>query len=224
LSAARAVHVSRRPAHSEFPRRRHFLPTCPRRFARKQSAVGAQWHVATFKGHAGRALPYRQLLLDMPLWRNSKPIAHHDEGRSHHRCPAGCDHHRMHSGAGPGPRARRATYLQLSPHAFIKPLLDSQDIDPMPMRVEANSVNAFRPTHDSHLTAFGYRVYAVVGYEEGDSIFQQGSDKPIAKSGYGVVVFGPSDTVKARLREAGSDATVREVVPLLITAVFCSRP
>jgi hypothetical protein len=113
---------------------------------------------------------------------------------------------------------------QLSPHAFIKPLLDSQDIDPMPMRVEANSVNAFRPTHDSHLTAFGYRVYAVVGYEEGDSIFQQGSDKPIAKSGYGVVVFGPSDTVKARLREAGSDATVREVVPLLITAVFCSRP
>ena len=110
---------------------------------------------------------------------------------------------------------------QLSAHAFIKPLLDSRDIDPMPMRVEANSVNAFRPTHDSHLTAFGYRVDAVLGYEQGDSIFKQGSGKPIEKSGYGVVVFGPSDTVQAKVRDAGSDAVVREIVPLLLTAVFC---
>jgi hypothetical protein len=33
------------------------------------------------------------------------------------------------------------------------------------MRVEANSVNAFRPAHGSNLTAFGFRVYAVLGYE-----------------------------------------------------------
>jgi hypothetical protein len=113
---------------------------------------------------------------------------------------------------------------QLSAHTFIKPLLDSRDIDPMPMRVEANSVNAFRPTPDSHLTAFGFRVDAVLGYEEGDSMFKQGSGKSLAKSGYGVVVFGPSDTVRARVRAAGSDAVVREVVPLLLTVVFCSGP
>jgi hypothetical protein len=113
---------------------------------------------------------------------------------------------------------------QLSAHAFIKPLLDSRDVNPMPIRVEANSVNAFRPTHDSHLTAFGYRVDAVLGYEQGDAMFKQGSGKPIANSGYGVVVFGPSDTVRAKVREAGSDAVVREVIPLLLTVIFCSGP
>jgi hypothetical protein len=113
---------------------------------------------------------------------------------------------------------------QLSAHAFVKPLLDSRAIDPMPMRVEANSVNAFRPTHDSHLTAFGFRVDAVLGYEQGDSMFKQGSGKSIAKTGYGVVVFGPSDNVKAKVRDAGSNAIVREIVPLLLTAIFCSGP
>ena len=34
-------------------------------------------------------------------------------------------------------------------HTFIQPLLDDEYIDPNPMRVESNSVNAFRPKHPS---------------------------------------------------------------------------
>ena len=40
------------------------------------------------------------------------------------------------------------------------------------MHVEANSVNAFRPTHGSDLTAFGFRVYAILGYERDDELFK----------------------------------------------------
>jgi hypothetical protein len=108
-------------------------------------------------------------------------------------------------------------------HAFIAPLLNAQYIDPNPMRVEVNSVNAFRPMHDSNLTAFGFRVYAVLGYERDDTIFKQGSGQPITPSAYGAVVLGPAEAVEARAREAGSDAVVRQVVPLLLTAIFCSE-
>lgn len=108
-------------------------------------------------------------------------------------------------------------------HAFIAPLLDAQYIDPNPMRVEANSVNAFRPTRNSNLTAFGFRVYAVLGYERDDEIFKQGSGHPITPSAYGAVVLGPADAVETRAREAGSGAVIRQVVPLLLTAIFCSE-
>jgi hypothetical protein len=60
-------------------------------------------------------------------------------------------------------------------HTFIASLQSDQFIEPQPMRVEANSVNAFRPTRGSELTAFGFRV------------------------------------------DAGSDATVHEVMPLIMT-------
>jgi hypothetical protein len=110
---------------------------------------------------------------------------------------------------------------QSTAHAFIAPLVDDQFIDPIPMRVEANSVNAFRPAHDSNLMAFGFRVYAVLGYEHNDAIFKQGSGQPITESAYGVVVIGSREAVEARAREAGSDAVVRQVVPLLLTAIFC---
>ena len=109
-----------------------------------------------------------------------------------------------------------------SAHVFIAPLLNDQYIDPTPMRVEANSVNAFRTAHDANLTAFGFRVYAVLGYQQDDEMFKQGSGQPIADSGYGAVVLGPADAVEARAREAGSDAVVRQVVPLLLTAIFCN--
>jgi hypothetical protein len=92
------------------------------------------------------------------------------------------------------------------------------------MRIEANSVNAFRPAHGSNLTAFGFHVYAVFGYEQDDPMFKQGSGQPTMTSAYGVVVTGPAESVEARAREAGSDAVIREVVPLLLTAVFCNEP
>ncbi|WP_250455218.1 hypothetical protein [Caballeronia sp. ATUFL_M2_KS44] len=128
-------------------------------------------------------------------------------------------------GVLPGPSHAHSLERQLdcqsSAHRFIAPLVDDGSIDASPMRVEANSVNAFKPTYDSHLTAYGFRVYAVLGYEHGDAMFQQGKGQPINDSAYGVVVVGSKDSVEARVREAGSTAIVHEVVPMLMTAVFC---
>lgn len=111
---------------------------------------------------------------------------------------------------------------QSSPHDFIAPLLDEQSIDPKPMRIETNSVNAFRPARGSNLTAFGFHVYAVFGYEPNDPIFKQGSGQPANSSTYGVVVTGSAASVEASVRRAGSDALIREVVPFFLTAVFCN--
>ncbi|RQS63549.1 hypothetical protein DID96_29575 [Burkholderia sp. Bp8963] len=107
-------------------------------------------------------------------------------------------------------------------HAFIAPLVKDRYIDPKPMRVEANSVNAFRPAHGSNLTAFGFRVYAVLGYEHGDALFKRGDGQPITDSAYGAVVVGAAESVEAHARKAGSSAVIHEVVPLLLTAIFCS--
>lgn len=109
----------------------------------------------------------------------------------------------------------------MNAHSFIASLQSDQYIDPVPMHVEANSVNAFRPTRGSELTAFGFRVYAVLGYEHDDEMFHKGSGEAMTGSLYGVVVFGPSDSVKAHLHDAGSDAAVHEVMPLIMTAVLC---
>jgi hypothetical protein len=106
-------------------------------------------------------------------------------------------------------------------HSFIASLQSDQYIEQTPMHVEANSVNAFRPTRGSELTAFGFRVYAVLGYEQNDEMFHKGSGEAMSGSLYGVVVFGPSDSVKTHLQDAGSDAAVHEVMPLIMTAVLC---
>ena len=92
------------------------------------------------------------------------------------------------------------------------------------MRVEANSINAFRPAHGSNLTAFGFRVYAVLGYEHDDALFKRGDSQRIADSGYGAVVIGAADSVESHARQAGSGAVIRQVVPALLTAIFCSGP
>lgn len=107
-------------------------------------------------------------------------------------------------------------------HAFISPLLVSGEVEPKPMRVEPNSVNAFRVKKGVHLTAFDYRVYAVIGYQKDDPLFQSGSGDPIADSAYGVVVFGPSDDVEDRLHQAASPAVVHHV-NALITAILCKQ-
>jgi hypothetical protein len=107
-------------------------------------------------------------------------------------------------------------------HAFIEPLQQSHVIEATPMRVEPNSINAFKPTHGSHLTAFDFGVFAVVGYQKDDAIFKQGSGAPIADSAYGAVVIGGEDSVKEKVRAAGSDAVIHHVAPF-ITAIFCNR-
>jgi hypothetical protein len=106
-------------------------------------------------------------------------------------------------------------------HTFIASLQGDQYIETKPMHVEANSVNAFRPTHGSQLTAFGFRVYAVLGYAHDDDLFHKGSGEALPGSIYGVVVFGTSEAVKVHLHDAGSEAVVHEVLPLVMTAVLC---
>jgi hypothetical protein len=108
-----------------------------------------------------------------------------------------------------------------NPHTFIMSLENGQFIDSNPMRVENNSVNAFRPAHGSDLTVFGFRVYAVIGFERDDTIFKKGSGAAIAAPLYGAVVSGPVETVATRVRQAGSDAIVHQVIPMLLTAIVC---
>lgn len=69
-----------------------------------------------------------------------------------------------------------------SAHHFIAPLHFDRSIEAMPMRVEANSVNAFKPASGRELTAYGFRVFAVLGYQQGDAIFKQGSGQPVSDS------------------------------------------
>lgn len=107
------------------------------------------------------------------------------------------------------------------PHTFISTLIDDKSIDPQPSRVEANSVNAFSPVQGTRLSAFGFPIYVVLGYERDDTLFRRGAGKEIATPLYGVVVSAPAETVRSRVREANSDAIVRSVVPLLLTAIVC---
>jgi hypothetical protein len=133
------------------------------------------------------------------------------------------------AGAGLGPALAHPRSLdqqfdcKSDAHTFVGALASAKEIDADPMRVEANSVNAFRPEPGSDLTVFGFPVDAVLGYERGDTMFRTGSGTPIAGSLYGAVVTGPMDEVQARIRQAGSDAVVREVVPLLMSAVVCDE-
>jgi hypothetical protein len=108
-----------------------------------------------------------------------------------------------------------------NPHAFISSFINERSIDPKPSRVESNSVNAFRPVQSGQLSAFGFPVYMVLGYERDDTLFHRGSGKEIDSPLYGVVVSAPADSVRLRLREANSNATVQTVVPLLLTAIVC---
>ncbi len=110
----------------------------------------------------------------------------------------------------------------MSAHRFVSELAGQQLIDPKPMRVESNSINAFLPTHHADLTAFGFNVFMVVGFEKDDPMFQPGNGEPLAKSAYGVVVFGGKDKVQAAIDGAGSTAIVHHVAPH-VTAIFCKR-
>jgi hypothetical protein len=109
-----------------------------------------------------------------------------------------------------------------SGHQFIADLAQQQLINPTPMRVESNSINAFRPAKGADLSAFGFHVFAVVGYEKDDPMFQTGDGEPLANSAYGAVVFGSDTSVQNAVTQAGSTAIVHHVAPH-ITAIFCKR-
>jgi hypothetical protein len=110
-----------------------------------------------------------------------------------------------------------------SAHRFIADLADQQLIDPEPMRVESNSINAFQPARGAErMTAFGFTVFAVVGFEQDDPLFKRGKGEPLAKSAYGAVVFGNDEKVQTAVTAAGSTAIVHHVGPH-ITAIFCKR-
>ena len=106
-------------------------------------------------------------------------------------------------------------------HTFISELISEKRIAPRPSRVEANSVNAFRPASGTRLSAFGFPIYAVFGYAPDDALFRRGAGRDVSSPLYGVVVRGPAQSVRTQVLKANSDATVHPVIPLLLTAVVC---
>jgi hypothetical protein len=81
--------------------------------------------------------------------------------------------------------------------------------------------------HDQCATQFAFfhrQCRIVLGYEHDDALFKRGDGQPVTDSAYGVVVVGPTESVEAHARRAGSGAVIHQVVPLLLTAIFCSGP
>ncbi|MCP3709927.1 hypothetical protein M3I54_23590 [Paraburkholderia sp. CNPSo 3274] len=99
-------------------------------------------------------------------------------------------------------------------HEFIQQLLAKKEIDPRPMKVSANSVNAYRPGQKQSLTALGFKVQAVFGSVPDNGALQQtagGNGAP--RQVYGVVVMAGEDAVRERLLQIGSTASVKVVMP-----------
>lgn len=111
---------------------------------------------------------------------------------------------------------------KMSAHEFVGGLIDQQLIERKPMHVEDNSINAFWPAHGQHLSAYGFSVFAIVGFQQDDVLFRTGSGKPIARSAYGAVVVGSQGKVEAAVRAAGNPAIVYHAGPML-TAIFCKQ-
>ncbi|MEA3117726.1 MAG: hypothetical protein QOI13_996, partial [Paraburkholderia sp.] len=113
-------------------------------------------------------------------------------------------------------------HCTVSAHDFVSTLIGDGSIDRQPFRVESNSINAFDLAHGVHLHAFGFDVFAIVGYEEGDPLFRKGSGEQLSSSAYGAVVWGATEDVQAAITGAQSSAIVHHVGPH-ITAIFCDR-
>lgn len=107
-----------------------------------------------------------------------------------------------------------------TPHDFIAPLQQNHLLESKPMRIESNSINAFRPVKGATLTAYGFKVYVLVAYQKDDPLFKQGKGDPIGDAAYGAVVWGGDEEVAQKVHAAGSDAVVHHVAPF-ITAIFC---
>ena len=60
------------------------------------------------------------------------------------------------------------------PRQFFAMLRNQHLIDPEPMHVEPDSVNAFWPARDATLSAFDLNVFAIFAYEAGNPAFRAG--------------------------------------------------
>jgi hypothetical protein len=110
-----------------------------------------------------------------------------------------------------------------SPREFIARLADAHDIAPTPMHVSDGSVSAYRPSPRRTLTAFGFKVHAVFASSTGNAASVQQGGGGTAQPVYGAVVMADADTVRRHLQDMGSPATVKEVIPLVMTAVVCAK-
>ncbi|CAB3795819.1 hypothetical protein LMG28614_04233 [Paraburkholderia ultramafica] len=110
------------------------------------------------------------------------------------------------------------------PHEFIEQLVEDKEIDRLPINVSANSVNAYRVRPNQNLTALGFKVRAVFGFSPNDDMFisKSGGDEA-RRQVYGVVVMAEGEAVSERIRDSGSPATVKEVMPLVMSAVICEK-
>lgn len=112
---------------------------------------------------------------------------------------------------------------QSGSHEFIKQLIDAKEIGSKPIKVSDNSVNAYQPSPRRDLTALGFKVRAVFGFAPNDDMFSQNGSGGATNEVYGVVVMAGNDAVSERILEIGSPATVKEVMPLFMTAVVCQK-
>jgi hypothetical protein len=109
-------------------------------------------------------------------------------------------------------------------HEFINQLVEEKAIDPVPMKVSGNSVNAYRLRPNRNLTALGFKVRVVFGFSPDDDMFTRNSGGGEApRQVYGVVVMAEKEAVSERIREIASPATVRDVIPLVMSAVVCEK-
>jgi hypothetical protein len=105
-------------------------------------------------------------------------------------------------------------------HGYITSLQTRQLIADHPLHVEDNAINVFWPARDADLTAFGLKVYAVIGYQQDDPLFKTGSGEPLKGSLYGAVVSGGTAEVAKAISNAGSPAESKHAGPFL-TAIYC---
>ena len=125
------------------------------------------------------------------------------------------------------------------PQRFIEQLIQNEDIKPDPMKTSDHSVNTYA-LHDNHyVTALGFPVKAVFATQsKGTSVTQHAevrnsnnlqsdevppSDAQVQGLKYGIVVMAGQHEVIERLRQMSSPAGVKEVLPLIMTAVICQK-
>ncbi|MGF7135784.1 hypothetical protein P3T40_007296 [Paraburkholderia sp. EB58] len=109
------------------------------------------------------------------------------------------------------------------PHEFIAQFVAAKEIGSKPTEVSESSVNVYRPQSKRDLTALGFGVQAVFGFSPNDNMFIQKGRGEAPQPVYGVVVMAWQDAVNERIREMGSPATVKEVIPMVMTAVVCQQ-
>ncbi|MEJ0002725.1 MAG: hypothetical protein WDN30_02695 [Pararobbsia sp.] len=108
-------------------------------------------------------------------------------------------------------------------HSYIASLQMRQLIADHPLHVEDNAINVFWPARHADLTAFGFSVYVVIGYQHDDPMFKLGRGEPMQGSLYGVVVSGSTAEVAKAVADANSPAQSKHAGPFL-TAIYCRAP